>query len=161
MARSRTVLGRLHLGAAVARLGAPALAVLALACAACGDDPARAPLVPGCENQTLRALPADLAARGPWSVGAVETSLALVNDRRRIVTIVAPAAAAEHGLLASSGADPETARYRDEARIHLVEAAEAGDIVVPVAREYPLAEAPQALAFLADGHPGGKIALIP
>ena len=51
--------------------------------------------------------------------------------------------------------------YRDEARIHLVEAAEAGDIVVPVSREYPLAEAPQALAFLADGHPGGKIALIP
>ncbi|WP_313355507.1 zinc-binding dehydrogenase, partial [Microbacterium sp.] len=59
------------------------------------------------------------------------------------------------------GADPETARYRDGARTQLVEAAEAGDIVVPVAREYPLGGAPQALAFLAEGHPGGKLALIP
>lgn len=103
----------------------------------------------------------DAALDAAGTPEAVETSLALVGDRRRIVTIVAPAAAAEHGFLASSGADPETARYRDGARTQLVEAAEAGDIVVPVAREYPLGGAPQALAFLAEGHPGGKLALIP
>lgn len=32
---------------------------------------------------------------------------------------------------------------------------------VPVARTYPLAEAVEATRFLAEGHPGGKIALIP
>jgi hypothetical protein len=30
-----------------------------------------------------------------------------------------------------------------------------------MARTYPLAEAREALSFLATGHPGGKIALIP
>ena len=103
----------------------------------------------------------DAALDAAGTAEATETSLALVDDRRRIVTIVAPAAAAEHGFLVSSGSDPETATYRDAARIRLVEAAERGELVVPVAREYPLDEAPQALAFLADGHPGGKIALIP
>ncbi|MFC4137223.1 MULTISPECIES: NADP-dependent oxidoreductase [unclassified Microbacterium] len=92
---------------------------------------------------------------------ATEASLALVADRRRIVTIVAPGAAAEHGFQASSGSDPETARYRDAVRIDLVEAAERGELVVPVAREYPLDQAPAALRLLAEGHPGGKLALIP
>lgn len=92
---------------------------------------------------------------------ATQTSLALVSDRRRIVTIVAPRAAAEHGFQASAGSDPETARYRDAARLPLVEAAERGELIVPMAREYPLAQAPDALRFLAEGHPGGKLALIP
>ncbi|WP_336646077.1 NADP-dependent oxidoreductase [Microbacterium sp. USHLN186] len=92
---------------------------------------------------------------------ATQASLALVSDRRRIVTIVAPRAAAEHGFQASAGSDPETARYRDAARLPLVEAAERGELIVPMAREYPLAQAPDALRLLAEGHPGGKLALIP
>jgi hypothetical protein len=32
---------------------------------------------------------------------------------------------------------------------------------VPVARTYPLDQAVDALAFLREGHPGGKLALIP
>jgi len=107
----------------------------------------------------VAAMDAALDAAG--TTEATDASIALVPDRRRIVTIVAPGSAAEHGFLASSGSDPETARYRDAARTGLVEAAERGELVVPVAREYPLAQAPQALAFLAHGHPGGKIALIP
>ncbi|MEV7633336.1 NADP-dependent oxidoreductase [Microbacterium sp. NPDC089318] len=103
----------------------------------------------------------DMALDAAGTAEAIEASLALVSDRRRIVTIVAPHAAREHGFQASAGSDPETARYRDAARISLVEAAERGELVVPVAREYPLAEAPRALAFLAEGHPGGKLALIP
>ena len=34
-------------------------------------------------------------------------------------------------------------------------------LVVPIARTYPLDRAAEALTYLADGHPGGKIALIP
>lgn len=107
----------------------------------------------------IGALDAALDAAGTSE--ATQTSLALVGDRRRIVTIVDPRAAAEHGFLASSGSDPETARYRDAARIGLVEAAERRDLIVPVAREYPLDRAPEALALLAEGHVGGKLALVP
>ncbi|MDT0157395.1 NADP-dependent oxidoreductase [Microbacterium sp. ARD32] len=103
----------------------------------------------------------DAALDAAGTAEATEASLALVGDRHRIVTIVSPRAAAEHGFQASSGSDPETARFRDAARVRLVGAAERGDLVVPMAREYPLAQAPEALRFLAEGHPGGKIALIP
>ncbi|MFE6733399.1 NADP-dependent oxidoreductase [Microbacterium sp. NPDC057650] len=103
----------------------------------------------------------DAALDAAGTEEATEASLALVSDRRRIVTIVAPQLAAEHGFQASSGSDPETARYRDAVRIELVEAAERGELTVPVAKEYPLSEAPEALRFLAEGHPGGKLALIP
>ncbi|MGQ7313114.1 quinone oxidoreductase family protein [Microbacterium arabinogalactanolyticum] len=111
------------------------------------------------EEAGVPAIDAALDAAG--TAEATESSLALVGDRRRIVTIAAPRDAAEHGFQASSGSDPETARFRDAARIRLVEAAERGDLVVPMAREYPLAQAPEALRFLAEGHPGGKIALVP
>lgn len=92
---------------------------------------------------------------------AVAVSLGLVADRSRIVTIAAPAAAAEHGFPAIAGSMPASAQFRDGIREHLVELAESGALVVPVAREFPLDQAPQALALLASGHPGGKIALIP
>jgi hypothetical protein len=36
-----------------------------------------------------------------------------------------------------------------------------GELVVPVARTYPLEAAAEALSFLAEGHPGGKLALVP
>ncbi|REJ04472.1 NADP-dependent oxidoreductase [Microbacterium bovistercoris] len=107
----------------------------------------------------VEAIDAALDAAGTDE--AIDASLALVSDRRRIVTIVAPAAAAEHGFQASSGSQPETARYRDAVRIELVEAAERGELVVPMAREYPLAQAPEALRLLAERHPGGKLALVP
>jgi NADPH:quinone reductase-like Zn-dependent oxidoreductase len=92
---------------------------------------------------------------------AVAVSLELVADRSRIVTIAAPAAAVEHGLRAIVGSLPASARFRDDVREHLVQLAERGALVVPVAHEYPIDQAPQALELLASGHPGGKIALIP
>jgi NADPH:quinone reductase len=36
-----------------------------------------------------------------------------------------------------------------------------GELVVPVARTFPLDEAAAALTLLAGEHPGGKLALIP
>jgi len=103
----------------------------------------------------------DAALDAAGTQEAVDVSLALVPDRARIVTIAAPAAAAAHGFRALAGAHPDSARFRDEVRVRLVEAAERGELRVPVVREYPLAEAPAALAFVAEGHPGGKVALIP
>lgn len=92
---------------------------------------------------------------------AMEVSMALVPERSRIVTIAAFGAAERHGVRAIVGSMPASARFRDDIREHLVVLAESGSLVVPVAHEYPLDQAPQALELLASGHPGGKIALIP
>lgn len=103
----------------------------------------------------------DAALDAAGTAEATRASLQMVSDRRRIVTIAAPQAAAEHGFLASSGSDPEVAKFRDDVRERLVELAERGLLTVPMAHEYPLDQAPSALELLASGHPGGKIALIP
>lgn len=91
---------------------------------------------------------------------AVDVSLELVADRNRIVTIAASDRAAENGFIAIAGALPESASYRDSVRADLIRMAAEGELVVPMARTYPLAEALDALALLRDGHPGGKLALL-
>jgi NADPH:quinone reductase-like Zn-dependent oxidoreductase len=92
---------------------------------------------------------------------AVDVSLDLVADRRRIVTIAAFGRAESDGILAIAGAMPASARFRDEVRGELVALAQNGDLVVPVAQTFALDEAPEAHRLLATGHPGGKLALIP
>jgi len=92
---------------------------------------------------------------------AIDVSLELVPDRARIVTIVAAARAQKEGFAAVAGAQPESQAYRDSVRASLLELAGSGRLQVPIARTYPLEEAPEALRFLAQGHPGGKIALLP
>ena len=92
---------------------------------------------------------------------AVAVSLATTPDRQRIVTIAAAPAAKEHGFLIIAGAIPASAAYRDEVRAHLIDLAAEGELVVPVARTLPLADAIEGFRILKDGHPGGKLALIP
>lgn len=92
---------------------------------------------------------------------AVDVSLELVADRARIVTIAAFGRANSDGIRAIAGSMPDSARFRDAVRGRLVALAQAGELVVPLARTFTLEDAPPALAFLADGHPGGKLALIP
>lgn len=92
---------------------------------------------------------------------AIDVSLALVADRARIVTIAAAARAAREDIRWIAGSLPGSARFRDAARAGLIAAAEAGTLVVPMARTFPLAEAPAALALSAAGHPGGALALLP
>lgn len=91
---------------------------------------------------------------------AVDVSLA-VAPKDRVVTIAAQARAQRDGFLAVGGRDPESAAFRDGVRGELIGLAADGRLVVPVARTYPLDRAAEALAVLADGHPGGKLALIP
>jgi NADPH2:quinone reductase len=91
---------------------------------------------------------------------AVDVSLALVDDRQRILTIAAMPQAEEHGFVAIGGAMPASAAYRDEIRSELVELASSGKLIIPVARTFPLADAIEALELLQGGHPGGKLALV-
>jgi NADPH:quinone reductase len=92
---------------------------------------------------------------------AVDVSVELVGDRDRIVTIAAIGRAGEAGIKSVGGSTPESAAFRDQVRPRLVRLAADGDLVVPVARTFPLAEAKDALRLLATGHPGGKLALVP
>ncbi|MDR6690961.1 NADPH:quinone reductase-like Zn-dependent oxidoreductase [Microbacterium sp. 1154] len=92
---------------------------------------------------------------------AFDVSLALVSERDRIVTIVDPERAKRDGVLWIAGSRPESARFRDIARARVLELAASGVLEVPVARTYPLAQAIEAVRFVMDGHPGGKVALLP
>jgi NADPH:quinone reductase-like Zn-dependent oxidoreductase len=118
---------------------------------------------PGLEERVRRAAPDGIAAAID-TVGtdeAVDVSLALVEDRKRIVTVAAAGRAERDGFRAIGGRTPASARFRDQARPRLIQLAAEGSLVVPVARTFPLAEARAALELLMTGHPGGKLALVP
>ena len=118
---------------------------------------------PGLLDRVRAAAPGGIAAALD-TVGtdeAVDVSLALVGDRTRIVTVAAPARARAEGFRMLGGALPESAAFRDRVRAELVALAASGDLVVPMARTFPLTRARAALDLLQTGHPGGKLALIP
>lgn len=118
---------------------------------------------PGLADRVVELADAPLAAAldAVGTEEAVDVSLSLVADRQRIVTIAAFARAEQAGILAIAGSMPASARFRDEVRGKLVALAQNGDLVVPLARTFPLDQAPEAHRLLAGGHPGGKLALIP
>jgi NADPH2:quinone reductase len=91
---------------------------------------------------------------------AIDVSLALLAPNR-LVTIAAAGRAGEEGFEAVGGSRPDSAAFRGSNRAGLLDLAAGGDLVVPVSRTYSLDEAGAALSFLAEGHPGGKLALIP
>lgn len=115
--------------------------------------------------ERVRAAAEGAAVAAAWdAVGtdeAVAVSLELVAERERIVTIANTPAAERDGFRWIAGARPESARFRAAARPGLIALADEGRLEVPVARTFPLAEAVAALRFVAEGHPGGKVALLP
>ena len=92
---------------------------------------------------------------------AVDVSLRLVADRARIVTIAAFARAENDGIRAIGGTMPASATFRDQIRAHLIGLADSGELIVPIAATFSLADALEALELLKSGHPGGKLALLP
>jgi NADPH:quinone reductase len=94
---------------------------------------------------------------------AVDTSVALVTRRDRIVTLAAPQRGFDLGLKVlggAPGADPGT-EVRAAARLELTRQAEAGTLRILVAATYPLGEVAAAHRALATGHTHGKIVLLP
>lgn len=99
----------------------------------------------------------------PGTDEALAVSLELVADRDRIVTTNPREAAVAAGIVGiggGPGADPGT-EIRNAARAELVRLAGEGAIRVRVSRTFPLAEAAEAHRFVAEGHTGGKVVLIP
>jgi NADPH:quinone reductase len=120
---------------------------------------------PGLEERVRALAPAgiDAAIDAVGGDEALDTSLALVAQRDRIVTIVASPRAFESGIKViggAPGADPGT-KIRSEARYELARLVDEGKLRVVVAATYPLAEAAAAHRALAAGHTHGKIILVP
>lgn len=117
----------------------------------------------GLERRVRELAPAGVAAvlETVGTDDAVDASLVLVPDRSRIVTTSAFQRAKGEGFRFIGGGQPESAAYRDSARATLVSLAGHGDLTVPIARTFPLTEAPDALKLIGSGHPGGKLALLP
>jgi NADPH:quinone reductase len=94
---------------------------------------------------------------------AMDVSLELVADRKRIATIAGfrrGFQAGIHVLGGAPGADPGT-EIRQTARLELTRLVEDGMLRVCVAQTFPLAEAAAAHRVIMRGHTSGKIALIP
>jgi NADPH:quinone reductase len=91
---------------------------------------------------------------------AAEVSLALVGDRKRLVTIVAAVRAKADGYVFVGASNPQSGPFRAAARSRILELAAGGDLVVPMAQTFPFEEAQAALAMLTGPHPPGKIALV-
>jgi enoyl reductase len=83
---------------------------------------------------------------------AVDASLALVADRRRIGTTVDARAAKEHGF-------QRVGRRSTPALLELVELVARGDLALTVDASYPLEAAARAHARVEAGHVRGKLAL--
>jgi len=93
---------------------------------------------------------------------AVDVSLALVRDHRRVASIAAFDRAGEGFQLLGNGpgADPGT-EIREAGRLVIADLAGRGEIDVVVARTFPLTEAAEAHRLVAGGHAGGKVVLVP
>jgi NADPH:quinone reductase len=116
----------------------------------------------GLAERVRRAAPEGIAAvlDTVGSDEAVDTSIALLEDRRRFVTLTAFRRAAQDGFVAIGASNPASGPFRAKARAGIVALAAAGTLQVPIARTFAFEDAPDAVAMLAGRHPSGKLALI-
>lgn len=94
---------------------------------------------------------------------AMDVSLELVAERDRIATIANFDRGPREGvrlLGGGPGADPGT-EIRDAARTDLAELAGSGKLKVRVAKTFALDDVAEAHRFVAEGHAGGKVVLVP
>jgi len=106
---------------------------------------------------------ADVALDTVGTTEAVDVSLELVPDRARIASIAAFGYGGEKGIVrlgGGAGADPGTA-IRNAAKLPLVELAGSGKLTVAVGKTFALQDAAAALDYVAEGHSGGKVILLP
>jgi NADPH2:quinone reductase len=91
---------------------------------------------------------------------AIEVSLALVSDRRRIVSTAAFGRAERDGFQTVGSANPSSGPFRAAARQVILDLAAQDKLTVPVGATFPLSDARRALEVLAGRHPYGKLALV-
>jgi NADPH:quinone reductase len=117
---------------------------------------------PGLLDRIRAAAPEGIAAALD-TVGnkeAGDVSLALVADRERVVTIADSPRAKADGYVFVGASNPASGPFRARIRSRILQLAENGDLVVPMAETFKFADAPAALAALTSPHPPGKLALV-
>jgi NADPH:quinone reductase len=117
---------------------------------------------PGLAGRVRAAAPDGLAAAldTVGSDEAGDVSLALVEDRSRVVTIVAAARSRQDGYVFVGASNPRSGPFRAQARGRIAALAQAGKLTVPMAQTFAFADAPAAFATLTSPHPPGKLALV-
>lgn len=117
---------------------------------------------PGLLDRVRAAAPEGIAAAldTVGSDEAGDVSLALVDDRKRVVTIAAAPRAGADGYVFVGASNPESGPFRAGARSGILALAQAGQLVVPMAQTFKFEDAPAAFAMLTSPHPPGKIALV-
>ena len=118
---------------------------------------------PGLEDRVREVAPGGVDAAVD-TVGideAIDVSLALVSDRRRIVSTAAFRRAERDGFQIVGAANPNSGPFRAAARQTILDLAARGKLVVPIAETFALSDTPRAVEALAGKHPYGKLALVP
>jgi NADPH:quinone reductase len=117
---------------------------------------------PGLLERVRAASPEGVAAAldTVGSDEAGDASLALVADRRRVVTIAAAARARSDGYVFIGASNPASGPFRARARSRILRLAQSGDLVVPMAATFAFTDAPVAFAALTGPHQPGKLALV-
>jgi NADPH2:quinone reductase len=118
---------------------------------------------PGLEDRVRRLEAGGVDAAGD-TVGvdeAIDVSLALVSDRRRVISTAAFGRAARDGFQIIGAANPNSGPFRAAARRTILGLAEQGELSVPIAATFPLSDTRRAVEALAGKHSHGKLALVP
>ena len=100
---------------------------------------------PGLLDRVRAAAPEGIAAAldTVGSDEAGDVSLALVDDRKRVVTIAAAPRARADGYVFVGASNPESGPFRAGARSRILALAQAGELVVPMAQTFKFDEAPR------------------
>jgi NADPH:quinone reductase len=117
---------------------------------------------PGLEERVRDAAPDGIDAAID-TVGvdeAVDASLALVSDRRRVVSTAAFTRAKRDGFQIVGAANPKSGPFRAAARAKIIELAAQSKLTVPVGQTFPFSEARAAVRTLQGPHAYGKLALV-
>ena len=117
---------------------------------------------PGLLDRVRAAAPEGIAAAldTVGSIEAGDVSLALVADRNRVVTIADAPRARADGYIFVGRSNPASGPFRARARSGILNLAQNGELVVPMAETFTFADAPAAFAALISPHPPGKLALV-
>jgi NADPH:quinone reductase len=117
---------------------------------------------PGLLDRVRAAAPEGIAAAldTVGSDEAGDVSLALVADRKRVVTIAAAPRARADGYVFVGASNPASGPFRARARHRILKLAQDGVLVVPMAATFAFTDAPAAFAALTGPHPPGKLALV-
>ena len=117
---------------------------------------------PGLERRVREAAPAGVHAAidAAGTNEALDTSVAVVADIRRVATLAGFAHGARLGVQVLGGTSPEEVAIRVGARRRIVDLAAAGRLDVRVAATYRLADAAKAHRLGLAGRSTGKIVLV-